>query len=617
MPRLGISAKLLACFAVLLLAMIGMGGFALVKIGEVNERAMELRSRWLPASQLIGDIHAYASQYRIRQSEHVTAETPQKKARGAKLIANAQQAIDRMLSDYGKLVTTPEQKAAFAKLQQDWGTYTAENERLLAMSSAGDAAAATLFAGDSLSNFYTMEDDILQLIDLNTKGAAAVSAQAEQIYAQARQFIIGAAGGGVLIALAMLGLLMQTLARPIARMSEAVKQLIAGDLHVDVPGTHRSDELGSLARALDSFKDLFAADSNRSAAEAERARQAQVTIDALGGGLTALAQGNLTYRVAENGHGELGRLHVTFNEAVTRLAHVMNDIVTGCNAIRAGTDEIAAASSDLSRRTEHQANSLAETSRTLNEFSNTIQVTAENTRQTSSRLATTRRTAETVDATAHQAISAMRAIESSSREMAEIIGVIDGIAFQTNLLALNAGVEAARAGDAGKGFAVVANEVRALAQRSADAAKDIKALITTSNEQVSGGVELVASSGDALRQIVGEVAAISHLVDEIAEAAQRQASGINEISSMVTSMDEFTQQNAAMVEESSASTHNLSEETVRLVDQLGRFRLDGGGNAPAPARSAPPLAAPPTRPRSQPSFDGNAAVKIKEDWSEF
>ena len=209
----------------------------------------------------------------------------------------------------------------------------------------------------------------------------------------------------------------------------------------------------------------------------------------------------------------------------------------------------------------------------------------------------------------------MRSIEQSSREMADIISVIDGIASQTNLLALNAGVEAARAGDAGRGFAVVASEVRALAQRSADAARDIKTLITTSTGQVSGGVALVESSGEALRQIVSEVASVSDLVAQIADAAGRQASGIGEIAAMVNSMDEFTQQNAAMVEESSASTRNLSEETLRLVDQLASFQTGRGSERQTMARTRPIAA----KPRSMaPAFHGNAALAASsEEWDEF
>ena len=575
MIRFNISAKFLSAFALLLAVMAGMGLFAVEKIGEVNALSLEMRGHWLPASQTLGDIHTFISQYRIKQSEELAASDPAVKARSEKLARNARAAIEGMLGDYQKLASTDEQKTDFAQLQSNWDAYTAQSDKLTALSKSDGAAAKALFEGGSLESFYTVEDSILQLIDVNNKGANATSAQSARIYQQARLFLIGAIGAGLLIAVLLLAVLMLTIARPINQMAEAVKRLVDGDLSVEVPGVTRHDELGSLARVLESFKSLFAADQQRAQAEIERAHQTQLTIDAIGGGLEALAEGQLTHRVAENGHGGLAKLHVDYNAAVSRLAEVMGEIIEGCQAIKTGTQEIASASSDLSRRTEHQANSLAETAQTLAGFTSSVKIAADNARQTSGRLGIARQTAEGADDTAKRAVFAMRSIETSSREMAEIISTIDGIAFQTNLLALNAGVEAARAGDSGKGFAVVANEVRALAQRSAEAAKDIKVLITTSGEQVSDGVALVESSGNALRQIVDEVSAVSSLVGEIAEAAQKQASGITEISAMVMRMDEFTQQNSAMVEESSASTYNLSQETTHLVERLGRFRLGG------------------------------------------
>jgi methyl-accepting chemotaxis protein len=425
----------------------------------------------------------------------------------------------------------------------------------------------------------------------------------------------------VALALVLLAMLMQTIARPVRRLADAVTRLVDGDMNVTVPATHRQDEVGALARALDAFKRLVAQDKVRTAAELEQARNAQITIDAIGNGLAALAEGNLTHRVPEDGHGALGALHVNFNEAAQRLSDVLGAIVDGFDTISQGTQDIAVAGSDLSRRTDHQASSLAGTARTLGELTGMVKLTADNARQTSTRLATTRQTAGGMEGTANDAIAAMRAIEDSSRQMAEIIGVIDGIAFQTNLLALNAGVEAARAGDAGRGFAVVATEVRALAQRSADAAKDIKALITTSNGQIGDGVALVSSSGGALRQIVGEVAAISELVEQIAQSAGKQANAMVDISALVSEMDEFTQQNAAMVEQSSASTVNLSAETERLVGQLSTFRLNGRRAVmiePVSPASQQARLTGPSSGRALPSARGNTALKLAdEDWSAF
>ncbi|HEY6869216.1 MAG TPA: methyl-accepting chemotaxis protein [Novosphingobium sp.] len=630
MFRQKIATRFVVAFALMLATMGGLGLFAIDRIGQISSISDELRSRWLPASQSLGDIHTYLSQYRIKEGENLEAATPEARARTTKLVRNARAVVEGAISDYSKLITTPEQHKAFDGFSAAWQTYVATSDKILSQNESGDPQALATYSGEALDQFYAVEDSVVTLIDLNQKGAAAVSKNADEIHKRAISVTFAVVGAALLLAIGLLITLMRGVALPIRRMSEAVTRLIDGDLEVAIPATGRSDEIGSLARALEGFKDLFNADHRRALAEQERAREVQLTIDAIGGGLEALAEGNLTHRVPENGSGALGKLHTDYNEAVASLSEVLRQIVAGCNTIKLGTEEIAAASLDLSRRTEHQAASLAETSRTLNEFSGSVKVTADNALQTSSRLSVAREIAGKVEDISRQAAVAMRNIEGSSREMAEIVNLIDGIAFQTNLLALNAGVEAARAGEAGKGFAVVANEVRALAQRSADAARDIRELIATSTSQVASGVNLVESSGDALRQIVGEVGSVSGLVEEIAEAATKQATGIGEISVMVNAMDEFTQQNAAMVEESSAGTRNLSEETNQLFDRLSRFRLgreavvaaasrashaDQPRHSPSPAPSYTPAAA---APAPVPAFDGNAALKVStDDWSEF
>jgi methyl-accepting chemotaxis protein len=623
MLRRRISTRFIFAFALLLAAMAGIGGFALMKIAEVNGLSTELRTRWLPASQSLGDIHAYLSQYRIKEGERLEAAGTPAEARTTKLVHSARKVVDGAIGDYRKTIVDPAQQKAFDAVEANWKAYVETSDGL--MSTADAAAARDMFDTTSLDQFYATEDTVLALIDQTNKSAGAVSAKGDAIFAASRRVTIAGIAAGLVVALAMLALLMRTVARPMRQMSDAVTELVSGNYEVAIPGMDRADEVGSLARAIDGFKDLFTADHRRALAEQERANQVQATIEAIGGGLEALARGDLTHRVA-SGTGDLGKLHADYNAAVASLTDVLGTIVAGCDTIRLGTEEIAAASQDLSRRTEHQAASLAETSRTLGEFSGVVKITADNARQTSSRLTVARETAGKVEDISRKAAVAMRNIEGSSRQMAEIVNLIDGIAFQTNLLALNAGVEAARAGESGKGFAVVANEVRALAQRSADAARDIRELIATSTGQVADGVNLVESSTEALRQIVTEVSAVAGLVDEIAEAAGKQASGIGEISQMVSSMDEFTQQNAAMVEESSAGTRNLSDETIQLVDKLGQFRLDGrertvtapravvSSPAPAPINPAPArIAASPA-----PAFHGNAAVQLEtEDWAEF
>ena len=639
MIRFNISAKLLTAFSLLLAIMALTGLFTMQKMGESEALSGELRDRWLPSAQALGDIHAYLSQYRIKQGDLIDSPSD----RTEKLVRNAEAVIGGLLDDYGKHADG-KQKASLDQLRGNWAAYTAENAKIVPLARSGDGSARTLFQGEALDQFYGMEDNVLAMIDQDSKAAAEVSNRSAQIHAAARNVLIGAIIGGLVAAIGLMVVLMVNIARPLALMSEAVGRLVAGDMAVHLPGVGRTDEVGALARALERFKDLVSADFDRAAAEKARAAETQTTIEAIGGGLAALASGDLSHRVPENGHGALAKLHVDYNTAVGELTAVLAKIVQGCTTIQTGTQEIAAAANDLSLRSEQQAASIAETARTLGTFTGTVRITADNARQTSSRLGVARSTAGSVEDIARRAIEAMRSIEGSSREMSEIVNVIDGIAFQTNLLALNAGVEAARAGDSGRGFAVVANEVRALAARSADAAKDIKALISTSTDQIGGGVSLVESSGDAMRQIVGEVTAVSDLVDEIAEAAEKQATGIAEISDMVSSMDRFTQANAAMVEETSAGTRNLSEETQRLVQQLQRFNVAGDSHglssanagAAAPSRQARPVEArparsatrdlptPPSRPLPRPTpapaaaFNGNAARQADtDDWSEF
>ncbi len=613
---IGISAKLLAAFAVLLAVMGAIGAFSLTKIAQVDSVTKEMSERALPASQTIGDLHAYTSQLRIKQRDHLEATAPERKAKQDKLIRNARNAINDLMEKYEPLLTSDDQRAAFGKLKTDWAAYTAQTDQMLGLSNANDPAALDMYNAEALEGFYAVEDDILQLTDLNSKSVDALNSKSAAIYDQARKMDLGAIGAGLAIAVVMLLILMRTVARPVRKMSEAVTKLVEGDLTVEIPGVGRHDELGSLAKALDSFKALFQADQQHSLVEAERARETQGTIDEIGKGLSALAEGDLEFRVREDATGPLAMLHINYNNAVSQLANVLRDIISGCNVIRDGTGEIAQASDDLSQRTEHQAESITLASKALGEFTGSVKHAADNARQTSTRLGVARASASSVDETAKRAVVAMRAIEASSKEMTDIIATIDGLAFQTNLLALNAGVEAARAGPSGAGFAVVATEVRHLAQRSAEAAGSIRNLVTTSSVQISEGVSLVESSGDALQQVVSEVTAVAGLVDEIAGETEKQAQGIDEISQMMASMDSVTQQNAAMVEESTASARNLSSETVRLVGQLGKFRIGSTGYT---TRVAQPAAyAEPASCSAPAPVAGNLAIKVAEDdWTEF
>lgn len=345
-------------------------------------------------------------------------------------------------------------------------------------------------------------------------------------------------------------------------------------------------------------------------------------INALGGALKALAEGDLTQNLKTAFVPSMEVVRKDFNEAVAGLHEAMRTVEANANAIASGAQEIRSAADDLAKRTEQQAASVEETAAALDEITTTVGDSSRRADEAGSLVAKTRAGAEKSGIVVKKAIDAMGQIEQSSREISNIIGVIDDIAFQTNLLALNAGVEAARAGEAGKGFAVVAQEVRELAQRSASAAKDIKALITTSGEQVKSGVALVDETGRALEEILTQVHEVHTNVAAIVEASREQSTGLREINTAVNSMDQATQQNAAMVEESTAASHAMAREADALHALIRRFRLAGNGavggqgttRAPRGVSSAPTaqLHAVARTMRSS----GNAAVAA-EGWEEF
>ena len=256
------------------------------------------------------------------------------------------------------------------------------------------------------------------------------------------------------------------------------------------------------------------------------------------------------------------------------------EVINSASSIRNGAAEISQASDDLSHRTESQAATLEQTAAALDEMTASVKSAAEGAKSVEETMKKARLEAVDSGSVVENAVAAMTEIEGSASHISQIIGVIDDIAFQTNLLALNAGVEAARAGEAGRGFAVVASEVRALAQRSSEAAMEIKNLIGNSSKQVERGVELVGKAGEALNSIVDQVTNISQMVSEIADGASEQSTGLGEINIGVTQLDQVTQQNAAMVEEATASSHMLNSDAEKLSELVARFRVEAESDAP-------------------------------------
>nr|WP_281413264.1 methyl-accepting chemotaxis protein [Rhizobium leguminosarum] len=379
--------------------------------------------------------------------------------------------------------------------------------------------------------------------------------------------------------------------KPLTAVLGAVRQMADGNYKDQIIQTGKTDELGSLTEALEKFRfalargDEMQAEQEQLQQQIETDRKRQSDLDNAKAGdlrhfvelvqsrFNRLAAGDLTVRMNERVAPEFDAIRQNFNVSVSALEETVSNVVRAVYTIRSGLGEISAASNDLARRTEQQAASLEETVAALGEVSRGVNDTADGASNAQKTVNVARSDAEKGGEVVARAIAAMTEIQGSSSEIGNIISVIDEIAFQTNLLALNAGVEAARAGEAGKGFAVVAQEVRELAQRSAQAAKEIKQLISMSSTQVEAGVQLVEETGSSLGKIVEQVLGMSQTVNHIASNAREQAVSLREVSSAADQMDKVTQQNAAMVEETTAAAQSLSQETENLAAMIGRFRV--------------------------------------------
>ena len=495
-----------------------------------------------------------------------------------------------MVAEEERLALTDAEKEAVEGVKGPLDAYIASAENMVALADR-DPVAAMRALPNFFEQFRALEDSMEAVTEVISTSAAAAKAGAERDTMVSFWLLIMVLLFSVASVVAVAWSARRFLVAPLMNLTGAMQRLAGGDNTVDPAEAKRDDEIGAMGKALLTFRaaalDRIEADRRheeaRKAAEIAQkeaqeraARDAeQLVVRSFGEGMSKLASGDLTYRVNHDLPEAYRQLQSDFNSAVTQLEQAMTVIASNVTAVRAGSGEISGAADDLSRRTEQQAATLEETAAALDEVTATVGKTAESARQANTAAGTTRVDAEKGGEVVRQAVGAMEAIEGSARQINQIIGVIDEIAFQTNLLALNAGVEAARAGEAGRGFAVVASEVRALAQRSADAAKEIKALISTSSQQVEAGVKLVDQTGEALQRILGGVNRINTLVADIAGSAQEQATALTEVNTAVNQMDQTTQQNAAMVEETTAASHALAQEAEELSKLVQQFEVSG------------------------------------------
>jgi methyl-accepting chemotaxis protein len=407
----------------------------------------------------------------------------------------------------------------------------------------------------------------------------------------------------------------RAIARPVVTIAEAIERLAHSDLDMEIPGTNQRDEIGAIANAVVTMREALREkarvdaekvrrdseaaaqkESQRHAAESERKRAEEArqkieheeqgaVVSELSKGMENLANGNLAYRIDAPFSDRYLELKNNFNVAMSSLQETITALSDSIRDVANAANEISTGATDLSQRTEEQAASLEQTSASMEEIAATVKRNADNAQRANQSAAGTRDVAGRAGQVAAEAVTSMAKIEDTSRKVADIIGVIDEIARQTNLLALNAAVEAARAGESGRGFAVVASEVRSLAQRSSQAAKDIKGLIANSSLQVKEGVDLVNRTGNSLNEISESINKMGEIVADIAAASLEQSSGIEQVNKALTQMDEVTQQNSALVEENAATAKTLEHQARVMEERVSFFHID---NDATPARQIAP-----------------------------
>ena len=515
-----------------------------------------------------------------------------------------------------RLPPTPGLDAAIAKFKQDFigSGYPEARLKLLKQLIAGEPPSYTVeqWSPNSVSKLALTLGVANAALDAAKQQAAAQSAIAW------RDLIVQV---GLLIAACVLaGGMMFFVSRhvtgPLGAIRNAMLKLAGGDFEVVLPGLERKDEIGAVANAVERFK-VLAVDKARNEADAAMARQkaeadrhaeaarveaeAQAKVAAerakaseeqadafrtLGAALGRLADGDFTIRLADDIPDAYAQIRDDFNRAIGRLHETIQAVAASTREVANAAGEISTATTDLSQRVEQQAASLAETSASMEEISATVQTNAKNAQQANELTSSTQGVADRGGKVVAEAVTAMSRIEESSRQISDIITVIDEIARQTNLLALNAAVEAARAGDAGRGFAVVASEVRSLAQRSSEAAKNITDLIAKSSDRVQEGVGLVNRAGTALSEIVASIKQVAEIVASIATASAEQSTGLGQISKALAQMDDVTQQNSALVEENTATAKTLQQQSHDMQTRIATFKLDSGVATAAKRRNA-------------------------------
>ncbi|MFG6416631.1 methyl-accepting chemotaxis protein [Roseateles sp. DC23W] len=524
LKHLRVGSRLAIAFAVVTMLLVAMAGFARWGLNDIGEHMDNvLHSHYAKLKTVISIDDDVNLQARVVRNLALMDSDAQRQQEIVLLMASR----ERLVKSYAELrarLSTPEDLALFEQVQAEHALFTAHEEELLQHVRHGDLAAAKTVLLDKLRPRQLSYQQRLQALTELEEGQMETAGESTlATVGSVTRLTLAFAALGLVLALASGVVITRSVTVPVAQVVRSLKAVASGDLTVDV-AVNRGDELGELQQAL--------------------------------------------------------------ADTVAGLRQLVNEVRTGIDSVTTASGQIAAGNQDLSSRTEQQAASLQETASTMEQMTATVRHNAHNASAASGLAATAAGAAERGGDVVGEVVATMDEISASSRQVAEIVGVIDDIAFQTNILALNAAVEAARAGGQGRGFAVVAGEVRTLAQRSAAAAKDIKALIGTSADKVAAGSQQVAAAGQAMHDIVAQVRQVNQLIGEIAGTAGEQSRGIEQVNIAVTQMDQVTQQNAALVEESAAAASSLSRQAQALAQAVAAFQVERPAAAAAPALEA-------------------------------
>ena len=511
LKNLSIRTKLMGGFGLVLAIALVQSLLSMEQLRQVNTASTDLASNWLPSVRTADAIKDDLAQLRVQRMQLIMIEDASKVPAAEAKIAEIQKTLSAHLADYNKLVSSPDEKAIFEAAEAELKVYLGMNATLLErMRELRVVEAKVILNGEGAKSFAAANASLTQLVELNARGSDASAKEAEAAYARARVLLVAG-----LCAMVVLGL-----------------------------------GIGWLV--------------SRSLVQAATAAVKQADL---------IASGDLTHSVNVDRHDEMGRLLASLDRMQENLRKTVSGVRQSAEGVATASTEISAGNHDLSSRTEQQASALEETAASMEELGSTVRQNADNARQANQLAMSASTVAVSGGEVVDRVVETMKGINDSSRRIADIIGVIDGIAFQTNILALNAAVEAARAGEQGRGFAVVAGEVRSLAQRSAEAAREIKGLIGSSVDKVEAGSRLVADAGATMNEIVGSVQRVTDIIGEITAASSEQSDGIGQINVAVTQLDQMTQQNAALVEESAAAAESLREQAHKLAEVVSIFRV--------------------------------------------